>query len=1524
MAIPYFHLMLLVYMIVFLLLRLSILIHHPLSAGATFDPAAMATEIASNNVDNHQKPIPEASDEQDNASKVGWKALFSFTTRKHLLVLSAALLSAVIAAATLPVFAIIYGLIFREYTDYGARKIDSSALLGNVTRYCIILTSIVTLNWVANSFYFSLFLTFGELQAKSARDRVFDVLIKKDMTWYDMRETGMAAFLPAVQMHIRDLQLSVSAPFGEGVQCIVQGLAALAVAFYYSWNLTLVIISTVPLIYLVQAFIAHRLSIRAHVQADKLQHALKYITNAIQSIETVKCFNGERNELQSFTRIAAHAAGMYRRVANLRSMQIGVMQFFTLSVFFQGFWYGSHLVNSQDRNVGQVLTTFWAALMAIQGITGFLPQFIVLQKGKMAGSRLQLLIKEISRSNHGQERQGQTKPIRCAGNIEFRKVTFSYPTRTDETAIHDISLFFPAGETTFIIGKSGSGKSTLGQLLVRFYQPSSGQIFLDGHALDDFDVQWLRKHITLVEQHSVLFNDTIRQNLALGQLDKSVSLREVQEAIKFAKLDTVIQDLPDGSETHLGIKGNSLSGGERQRMALARAKIRDAPILILDESTGALDYITRGAILQAIREWRRGKTTLVITHDISQIHPDDFVYLLNDAQLIQGGYRRDLEAQSGAFRSFLDSHNRGRTYEDNEDEGFSPVGDDTDEIITLYGESWGLHNPMHRPLSAVLFGESVLQPFLTGSRKSWVNDVNAGSEKGFTLSAYEEGGNSFPRVLTEATPGPLEAPPRRPSSAPGVFQSERNDSRPAQRATQDVRLVGAYRRDQPIEMLKDFGSRPSSVISSRPASRQSRYPRPLSVSSIRPVQLGQPEKRSRRQKLFSSVGLTRRQSITKKPTLSTDPLPLIEILKSVWPALDWHSRLTLSAAIFCAMFHSAATPLFAWVFAQLLATFYSPGDQTQRALVYALFILGIAIADGLADYFLFFLSDSVAQSWTLALKTEAMRRILMQPREFFDKEENSISRLAETLDHFAEEARNLPGRFACIFLVVITMITISIAWSLVTAWKLALVALATGPILYAITKCYNMISSRWEQLSNDADDEVGQVLHETFVNIRTVRCLVLEDYFRAKSKRETIAALKVGIKRALYSGAIFGLNFAGVLFVAILLFWYGAVLVSSDQYTVTDITETFLILMLSINHVAHMSNYMTQVNMSRAAGSRLLRLARLPIISHELSGTIQIQRAGDISFRNVKFTYPTRKDYPVLQNVSFYIPHGSCTAIVGSSGSGKSTIASLLLKLYQTDKDNFSPFHTPDITISNIDIKSLDTTTLRSRMAVVSQNPVLFSGTIAENIAYGLSPSSPLASVDSIRTAAEAAGVSEFIDSLPQGYETVVGEGGTGLSGGQAQRIVIARALVRDPDILILDEATSALDVASAAVVRETILRLVREAKPIRPPLSPIPSSPTSPLSQSGAFWDDKNWEAGVEISTAGEGMAGQKTAKTVGKAPRKEMTVIIITHAREMMAIADHIIMLDQGQVVEQGSFRELKRKRGGAFGRLLRGERE
>lgn len=1012
----------------------------------------------------------------------------------------------------------------------------------------------------------------------------------------------------------------------------------------------------------------------------------------------------------------------------------------------------------------------------------------------------------------------------------------------------------PAGETTFVIGRSGSGKSTLGQLLVRFYHPSSGQILLDGVPVEQLDIQWLRKNITLVEQHSVLFNDTIHGNIALGETGETLHMQDILDAVRFAKLDLVVKGLSDGLNTELGLKGDSMSGGQRQRLALARAKIRDSSVLILDESTSGLDCATRAGIYEAIREWRKGKTTIIFTHDISQIRSDDFLYLLGDGRVVQKGYRKELEAQGGLFQTFIESH------EEQEEHHFSDADDD------------GCAEYDTKTSRSPRYGTQTIQHSFTGWRSSQ--------------------GSTRHKSLPDA----------------GSFLTKEIDL-----GSGDVALERLPRFDTDewkAHLPKEVGLRPDSILLVEYTSPTSNYPKRLSISNPMPAQPMRPKQQRKRDRILSRLRLSRyKKNTSGKPPSSTDSLSIEEILASVWPAITWRSRILIFGALMCTIIHSVCTPVFAWVFARLLGTFQESASQSHnKARDYALAILGIATADGLSKYFMFFLSDVVAQAWSLSLKREALRRILLQPREFFDKEENSTSRLTETLDYFAEEARNLPGRFACIFLAMVLMVSISISWSMAISWKLALVALATGPILFTITKCNNMVSNHWEKLSSEAEDKVGEVLHETFVNIKTVRCLGLESHFRKKYRYATTEAAKLGMKRALYSGSIFGLAFTGVIFVAILLYWYGALLMSRNEYTANKVMECFLILMLSVNYISSLAQYITQINISRDASTRLLRLARLPTDSHEAAGNLPIQSITDISFKNVNFTYPSRKDTRIIHNLTFSIPHGTCTAIVGSSGSGKSTIGSLLLKLYQPDTDTTTPKN--GLWLSSQKISTLSTPSLRSRIALVPQSPVLFPGTIAQNITYGLSPSAAETSPASIRAAAHAAGLSDFIDSLANGYNTLVGTGGTTLSGGQTQRLAIARALVRNPDVLILDEATSALDVSSMNVIRETVVRLVGRKR-----VSPASSSGTMGSGSAGlSEYYVRNSEPGAS-STSFSGL-------DKGKEERKCMTVVVITHAREMMAVADHVVVMEQGRVVEQGSFQELKRKRGSALGRALRGE--
>lgn len=268
--------------------------------------------------------------------------------------------------------------------------------------------------------------------------------------------------------------------------------------------------------------------------------------------------------------------------------------------------------------------------------------------------------------------------------------------------------------------------------------------------------------------------------------------------------------------------------------------------------------------------------------------------------------------------------------------------------------------------------------------------------------------------------------------------------------------------------------------------------------------------------------------------------------------------------------------------------------------------------------------------------------------------------------------------------------------------------------------------------------------------------------------------------------------------------------------------------------------------------------------------------SGAINFVNLTFFYPTRPDAPALDRLNVTIPARTCTAIVGASGSGKSTVVSLLLGIYpptaglevRSPSDAFgSP---PSLTLSGRDIRSLHLPPLRSLIAIVPQTPVTFPDTVRGSTTYGRDLSSELTTQYNVENAVKRAGIDGFIVTLPKGYDIVIGEGGLGVSGGQAQRIVIARALIRKPRILILDEATSALDRQSAELVRNSVLALMEEEK---------------------------------------------GKARKRGGGTKCVLKVVIITHSRVMMACAEDVVVLQAGRGFEEGEFEELLKGRGQLF---------
>ena len=874
--------------------------------------------------------------------------------------------------------------------------------------------------------------------------------------------------------------MATSQPLGFVVQYSVTAAAALGVAFYYSWNLTLVTLATVPFAGLMLSFISARMQPSIEAQQEHLSVASKYASHAISAIDTVKCYNGQDHETWHFACAIRRAARCYLVQARANALQIGFVRLVILSMFVQGFWYGSTLVGPGGKNSGQIVTTFWSALMATQSIEQILPQMLVLEKGRAAGATLKAVGMRIERGRRVTSMAGNFVPSHCCGDIEFRdvrssrlllsikllrvQVSFAYPLRPDRMALQKASFFFPAGETTFVVGQSGSGKSTLGNLLLRYYSGWSGHVAIDGTAIQTLDLTWLRNNVTLVQQQSVLFNESLWTNITFGCKTRlNITRTDVRKACQVALLQHTINDLPDGLETLVGSRGSSMSGGQRQRVAIARARLRDTPILILDESTSALDYVSRSLVMDAIRDWRRGKTTIIITHDMTQVFEDDYVYVLDKGEVSQEGYRGSLEKQAAGPFSRSKKHGadpRSPTW------GDETTQRDSSDMDTQPASIATVPSP---PRLSQMSRDS-LDIEVAPRRPHVPHGLGAGSDDW-----------PLPRVpLSILSPPPLVTHPGNDMS--------------------DVELVELTGRSATLH-----GRSTSDGLTPISSSR------PLNPKSAR---------------------LNESQNLAKAARAHTKTMSsLKKILGTVWPTLDWKRRIVLLLGFVSAFLHAAATPTFSYLFAQLLATFHAQGNGSQPAVKWSLSVLAVAISDAIFSYLMHYLLEYSAQAWVDMLRIEALKRMLSQPRTWFDDEKNSVSRLSECLDRNAEEMRNLIGRFAGFVFVAFAMTSMAIIWSFIVSWKLTIVGLASAPAMYAVTRGFEFVSGIWEGKSNDAAEAAASIFTETFTSIRVVRALTLERHFGQKYAKATGAALKIGLRRAAYSGLFYGLSGSGILFV---------------------------------------------------------------------------------------------------------------------------------------------------------------------------------------------------------------------------------------------------------------------------------------------------------------------------------------------------------------------------------------------------------
>ncbi|MEW5057960.1 MAG: lipid A export permease/ATP-binding protein MsbA [Cycloclasticus sp.] len=410
--------------------------------------------------------------------------------------------------------------------------------------------------------------------------------------------------------------------------------------FYMNWKLSLIFIFIMPLI----AMVVKVATKRFRSISKKIQNSMGDLTHISSEMvvgnRVVKSFGGEPYEQERFLSASKYSFQQSMRMVKTSAIQTPVLQLIVSAAL--GTLIFLSLLLMEDSSTGAFIAYITAAGMIPKPIRQLSEVNATIQKGITAAeSVFDVLDKEIEKNT------GNHQVKRIEGRLEFKNLCYRYK-GTEKQVLENISFNVEAGKTIALVGHSGSGKTTLANLIPRFYDHSDGEILLDGVEIDDYELSNLRSHISLVTQHVTLFNDTIERNIAYGSLG-SYSREQVIDAATKAHAMEFIEQLPDGLDTLIGENGLKLSGGQRQRLAIARALLKDAPLLILDEATSALDTESEKKIQAALDIAMSGRTTLVIAHRLSTIKKADIIAVMDKGEIVERGSHNSLLALNGIY-----------------------------------------------------------------------------------------------------------------------------------------------------------------------------------------------------------------------------------------------------------------------------------------------------------------------------------------------------------------------------------------------------------------------------------------------------------------------------------------------------------------------------------------------------------------------------------------------------------------------------------------------------------------------------------------------------------------------------------------------------------------------------------------------------------------------------------------------------------------------------------------------------------